>query len=129
MPQLALIFLLLAAPVQVDKPFQIPPDARVQAVQIDPCAMAREIASQGPCLKPEDCAAFQAWKMVFGRPGAVPLDPEFVAQKSADRATSRRNSPRVWNGSPFFTCPADSASGVPSNNSLNRMPPVALREQ
>lgn len=129
MPQLTLIFLLLAAPAQGDKPFQIPPDARAQAVQVDPCAMAREIASQGPCLKPEDCAAYQAWKTVFGLPEAMPLDPEFVAQKGVSRASPSGARSRVRSGSPYFNCPAAAANGVASNNSLNRTPPVRLRQQ
>ena len=45
------------------------------AMATDPCAVARQIATQRPCLRAEDCGAYQLWTQTFGPPHAVPLEP------------------------------------------------------
>ena len=41
----------------------------------DACAEAHRIASQGPCLRPEDCGAVRSWQRLFGTPRVERLDP------------------------------------------------------
>jgi len=68
MHQMALYFLLLFTPLSVDAP----------AVDLH-CPEARQIAEMRPCLRPEDCGAYQQWQQTFGPPGAVPLEPRSAA--------------------------------------------------
>ena len=54
----------LAAPV----PGQSLPDQRELLQGVDPCALARSIASMEPCLDPKNCRSREAWIRHFGRP-------------------------------------------------------------
>jgi hypothetical protein len=74
MAHLALVTFLLMLPVLVQAPA---PEAPFWPD--DPCLTAREIAARGPCLRPEDCGAFQQWSELFGAPRTTPLDPSLAA--------------------------------------------------
>jgi hypothetical protein len=73
MAHLALVTFLLMLPVLVQAPA---PDERFWPE--DPCLTAREIASRGPCLRPEDCGAFEQWTELYGAPRTAPLDPSLA---------------------------------------------------
>lgn len=45
----------------------------------DPCAVARQIAEQAPCLRSEDCGAVHAWADAFGTPRQELLVPTVTA--------------------------------------------------
>jgi hypothetical protein len=98
MHQLALYFLLLA-PVAAAAP------AGGVAGLVDPCATARRIAEQPPCLRAEDCGAYRQWAETFGEPGARPLDP----QRTATVAAAVR--PNAVRPNAFAWCPAGPAAG------------------
>ena len=83
MPGLALLLLTLT-PITV----AVPAEPGFEA----PCAVAEEIAMQRPCLKPEDCGAFQEWRRMFGPPGPRPLPGQPAARRAA--------------AAPTFVCPA-----------------------
>jgi hypothetical protein len=55
----------------------------------DPCAVAEEIAMQRPCLRAEDCAAYQDWQRLFGPAGPRRLDPALPAARRADGVERR----------------------------------------
>ncbi|HEX5757805.1 MAG TPA: hypothetical protein VF121_01290 [Thermoanaerobaculia bacterium] len=78
------ILLLAFTPVFVP----VPDDVAAAA----PCAAAREIALQRPCLRAEECGAVEEWRRLFGEPGVRPL-PSQPAARRALAATS-------------FVCPA-----------------------
>ena len=88
----------------------LPPEPR----RADPCAAAREIVRQPPCLAAGDCEALQLWRESFGAPRVEPLDPS----QAANRALPRRPpggggglAPNARPGpyrplDPGFLCPA-----------------------
>ncbi len=47
------------------------------------CAVAEEIAMQRPCLRAEDCGAYQDWQRLFGPAGPRQLDPALPAASRA----------------------------------------------
>jgi len=49
----------------------------------DPCYVAEEIAMQRPCLRAEDCAAYQDWQRLFGPAGPRQLVPALPAARRA----------------------------------------------
>jgi hypothetical protein len=65
---MALYFLMLFTPVPVDA-------AGLPAHLADLCPTARRIAEQPPCLRAEECGAFEQWRQTFGEPGMQPLEP------------------------------------------------------
>ncbi len=92
MPQLGLLLWLLAAPT---------PDVEQMAGRVTaPCEAARQLAAQGPCLRPEDCGAYHDWKRLFGSPRTEPLDPQLAL-----RSARQRNDPQ-----PSYLCHAANRS-------------------
>ena len=102
-----LVFTLLLA---ISAPGAEPPAARalvfeghpaqarpIAAPDADPCALARRIVRQRPCLGPGDCRSLQLWKRSFGAPRFEPADPNrgFVVHRGPP------GSARPWtNGRP-----------------------------
>ena len=117
MCHLALSLWLLALPAEVENPVK----NSYEAVQ-DPCAVARQIASQRPCLRPEDCAAFQDWKHLFGVPRTEPLTPLFVAGGVTRASGQLRTGSEVWQVPMPLNCLVGASSeAVASNTSLKPM--------
>ena len=56
---------------------------------IDLCATAEEIAMQRPCLRAEDCGAYQDWQRLFGPAGPRQLQPALPAARRADGVERR----------------------------------------
>jgi len=79
MPHLALMLWLATAPLALVLPSQTPTGTAAQ-LGADPCAVSRQIAAQPPCLRPEECGAFEDWKNAFGAPGTEPLAPTLAQQ-------------------------------------------------
>ena len=116
MSHLALTFWLLAVPAVAERPFQVSPGAAMQVVRTDPCAVAKQIAAQRPCLRPEDCGAFQDWKRLFGAPRTEPLNPEFVGGGVARASRQLEANPKMQQVPMSFLClAAESSDGVVSN--------------
>ncbi len=46
----------------------------------EPCAIARSIAAEPPCLDRHDCQAFDRWNQAFGAPQYVPTKPGQVGR-------------------------------------------------
>ncbi len=69
------------------------PAPQVEAVEpgaaVDLCAAAEEIAMQRPCLRAEDCGAYQDWQRLFGPAGPRQLDPALPAARRADGVERR----------------------------------------
>ena len=65
------------------------PAPQVEAVEtaaapaVSLCAAAEEIAMQRPCLRAEDCGAYQDWQRLFGPAGPRRLDPALPAARRA----------------------------------------------
>ena len=78
MPHLALVLWFLTTPMAPEISFQVRPDAVTEEIRADPCAVAEQIVAQRPCVRPEDCGAFQDWKRLFGVPRTELLNPEFA---------------------------------------------------
>jgi len=78
MPHLAVVFWFLFAPVANEISFGVLPDAVAAAMRVDPCAVAEQMAAQRPCLRPEDCGAFEDWTRLFGVPRNELLNPELA---------------------------------------------------
>jgi hypothetical protein len=53
------------------------------AAAVDLCAAAEEIAMQRPCLRAEDCGAYQDWQRLFGPAGPRQLVPALPAARRA----------------------------------------------
>ena len=66
----------------------------------DPCAVAREIVRQRPCLADGECDALELWRRSFGSPRFEPLGPGRAADspRPAGRAGAGRFQP--WSPSP-----------------------------
>ena len=74
----------------------------------DPCAAAREIARQRPCLATGDCQALRLWRRSFGSPRVEPLDPTRAAYRPLEVNRDPESPPpdlhrRLTLG---FVCPA-----------------------
>ena len=75
----------------------LPPELR----RNDPCAAAREIVRQPPCLASGDCVALQLWRESFGSPRIEPLDPNRAAYRSlVEDRTAGPKLPRDVRGLP-----------------------------
>ena len=78
---------------------------RADLPDFDPCESARQIAEQGPCLRPEDCGAFESWMRLFGEPRTEWLEPQLVERHDRPLAfpcparTEGRLSPHGGSGS------------------------------
>lgn len=121
---LALAFWLLASPAEAERPLTVPPEAARQVFRADLCAVAEQIAAQRPCLRPEDCGAFQDWKRLFGVPRIEPLTAEFVLRRVARTAGPFRQGPRVQDvPASFFCLAAVTSEGAAFNKSLERTRP------
>lgn len=65
-------------------PARAPHVEAIEAVAaVDLCAAAEEIAMQRPCLRAEDCGAYQDWQRLFGPAGPRRLDPALPAARRA----------------------------------------------
>ncbi len=108
MPNLTLTFLFVAATAALVMPagLEVETVGDVTIVRGDLCAEARRIAESGPCLRPEDCGAFQEWRRIFGEPGITPLDPaEALGAGQAPRPPKKILYLPSGRGS-SFNCPA-----------------------
>ena len=65
-----------------------------EAANADPCALARRIVHQRPCLEPGDCRSLELWKRSFGAPRLEPADPNrgFVVHRGPP-GSARRPAP------------------------------------
>ena len=81
MHEILLGFLMMLAPLSEGQVRVIPLAALPDP---DPCVVARQIAEQGACLRPEDCGAFEGWMRLFGTPRNEMLQPDLV-ERADDR--------------------------------------------
>lgn len=72
----------------------------------DPCAVALRIVDQRPCVRAEDCAAFQDWTRTFGAPGTEPLTPRMAGADVALTARRPAATAQWRKNPPVFNCPA-----------------------
>lgn len=51
---------------------------------VDPCQLGAEMGRMKPCLKAEDCGAYESWKLMLGPLGErlAPLEPETVSTET-----------------------------------------------
>ena len=94
----------------------LPPEKAVS----DPCAAAREIVRQPPCLASSDCEALQLWRKSFGAPRIEPLDPDHARYRSVGGRILPNSPDGTWHPTsttrpnsmgPGFYCPASPSPG------------------